>query len=186
MRTNILSFLNSDIAEKFEANFRAQRPTDGFSSYAVRHGSSEKIVRQAFVWSETPEGSEFWKIISDLWLKFLKEGGEPMPENLTVDMLLLEHRFNKRLEEVKLSAESVLNEFKSLFGEKVFKSFDTNVGFFGNYKNIEDIIKSKLISMLVDLSFAWSRTPEGEEYWGKISGMWKVYWETKTGMRNVK
>ena len=37
MTTNILSFLSGTIAEKFEANFKAQR-TDSFAKFLVEYG----------------------------------------------------------------------------------------------------------------------------------------------------
>ena len=90
MKTNILSFLNTDIAKKFEANFRTQKATQNkqsnFSEFVVSTGSTIDAVREAFVWSATPEGNEFWRTISYLWMKFLKEGGEPMPENQDIDI----------------------------------------------------------------------------------------------------
>ena len=187
MKTNILSFLNTDIAKKFEANFRA-RHTISFAKFIVEYGSKGVVVSVAFSWVATPEGFEFWNTISELWKKFLKEGGEPMPENqdISIETLTPEARFYKRLEEVKLSPKSVMDEFRSLFGEKIFKSFDTNTKLFGSYKDVEDIVESRAVSNLVALSFVWSSTPEGFGYWKKISDMWREYWEAKTGMRTVK
>ena len=104
MTTNILSFLNSNIAKKFEANFRTQKATQNtqssFSEFIASTGSTIDAVREAFVWSATPEGVEFWNTISELWKKFLEEGGEPIPENQDIDIeaLTLMCRFGKRLE----------------------------------------------------------------------------------------
>lgn len=157
MRTNILSFLNKDIAEKFEANFKTQYKTKNFSRFIVEYGSGEEVIGLAFVWSRTPEGFDFWNTVNDLWQKFLKEGRE------------------------------YSDEFRSLFGEKVFEVFKSNVEY---YPFVEDavrfLIDTRSVSNLVDLSFSWIDTPEGYKYWAKISDMWKVYWETKTGMRSVK
>ena len=185
MKTNILSFLNTDIAKKFEANFRTQKAQNSFSEFIVSTGSTTGAVRRAFAWVLTPEGFEFWNMISDLWKKFLEEGGEPMPEDQDIDIeaLALKCRFNKCLEKFKISPESVMKEFRLLFGEKVFKSFDTNTKLFGTCKNVEDIVESRAVAKLVDLSFTWSSTPEGHKYWAKISDMWKEYWEARTGMR---
>ena len=188
MRTNILSFLNTDIAKKFEANFRAQKPQLSFSGFIVSSGSTAYAVRRAFAWKITPEGFECWETISDLWMKFLEEGGEPMPENQDIDdieALTLKCRFDKCLEKFKLSPKRVMDEFRSLFGEKVFKSFDTNIRVFGSCRDVENIIESRSVSNLVALSFVWSSTPEGYKYWAKISDMWKTYWEAKTGMRTA-
>ena len=187
MRTNILSFLNSNIAKKFEANFRTQKvPQCSFSEFIVSTGSTADAVRRAFIWKITPEGFECWETISDLWMKFLEEGGEPMPENQDIDdieALTLKCRFDKCLEKFKISPRSVMDEFRSLFGEKIFKSFDTNTEIFGSCKSVEDIVESRAVASLVDLSFTWSSTPEGHKYWKKISDMWKEYWEARTGAR---
>ena len=187
MKTNILSFINTDIAKKFEANFRAQKAQNSFSEFIVSTGSTIDAVSRAFSWSLTPEGFEFWKMISDLWIKFLIEGGEPIPENQDIDIeaLTLKCRFDKCLEKFKLSPESVMDEFRSLFGEKVFKSFDTNTKIFGTCKSVKEIVESRSVSNLVSLSFVWSSTPEGYKYWAKISDMWKTYWEARTGMITV-
>ena len=187
MKTNILSFLNTNIAKKFEANFRAQKPQLSFSGFIVSSGSTTDAVCRAFAWAITPEGFEFWNTISELWKKFLVEGGEPIPENQDIDIeaLTLRCRFDKCLEKFKLSPKSVMDEFRSLFGEKIFKSFDTNTKLFGSCKDVEDIVESRAVSNLVALSFVWSSTPEGYKYWAKISDMWKTYWEAKTGMRTV-
>ena len=185
MRTNILSFLNTNIAKKFEANFRAQKTQSSFSEFIVSTGSATDAVSRAFVWKTTPEGFEFWDTISDLWMKFLEEGGEPIPENqdINIEALTLKCRFDKCLEKFKISPRSVMDEFRLLFGEKIFKSFDTNTKLFGSYKDVEDIVESRAVAGLVDLSFTWSSTPEGFIYWAKISDMWKEYWEARTGMR---
>ena len=187
MKTNILSFLNTNIAKKFEANFRAQNAQGSFSEFIVSTGSTDSAVWRAFAWFVTPEGFEFWNTISDLWMKFLEEGGEPIPENQDIDIeaLTLKCRFNKCLEKFKLSPKSVMDEFRSLFGEKIFKSFDTNTKLFGSCKDVEDIVESRAVSNLVALSFVWSSTPEGYKYWAKISDMWKTYWEARTGMSTV-
>lgn len=186
MTANIFSFLSGTIAEKFEANFRAQR-TDSFAKFIVEYGSKEEAVSAAFFWSETPEGFEFWSTISDLWMKFLIEGGEPMPENPNIEISVLKCRVKDRIEEDKLSVDSVLKTFGELFGEKVFRAFETNVEY---YPSVEDAVRSLIntgsVSNLVGLTFSWIGTPEGREYWSQISDMWEEYWEAKTGMRSVK
>ena len=89
MTTNILSFLNTDIAKKFEANFRTQKATQNtqsnFSEFIASAGSTIDAVRGAFVWSATPEGNEFWRTISYLWMRFLVKGGESIPENQDIN-----------------------------------------------------------------------------------------------------
>ena len=186
MKTNILSFLNTDIAKKFEANFRTQNTQNSFSEFIVSTGSTTDAVWRAFAWSLTPEGIEFWNTINNLWKKFLEEGGEPIPEDQDIDIeaLTLKSRFDKCLEKFKLSPESVMDEFRSLFGEKVFEAFKSNVKY---YPSVEDAVRSLIdnrsVFDLVDLSFCWLSTPEGHKYWKKISDVWKEYWEARTGMR---
>ena len=186
MKTNILSFLNSNIAEKFEANFRAQR-TDSFAKFIVEYGSKEEAVSSAFSWAKTPEGYRFWEAVENLWKKFLKEGGEPMPENPNIEITILKYRVKDRIEEDKLSVDSVLKTFGKLFGDKVFRAFKTNIEY---YPSVEDAVRSLIntgsVSNLVGLTFSWIGTPEGREYWSQISDMWEEYWEAKTGMRSEK
>lgn len=186
MTANIFSFLNGTIAEKFEANFRAQR-TDSFAKFIVEYGSKEEAVSSAFVWGRTPEGYRFWDAVEDLWKKFLKEGGEPMPENPNIEISVLKCCVKERIEEDKLSVDSVLKTFGELFGEKVFEAFKTNVEY---YPSVEDAVRSLIdtgsVSNLVGLTFSWIGTPEGREYWSQISDMWEEYWEAKTGMRSEK
>ena len=185
MTANIFSFLSGTIAEKFEANFRAQR-TDSFAKFIVEYGSKEAVVSAAFSWAKTPEGYCFWGAVDNLWKKFLKEGGEPMPENLNIEITVLKYRVKDRIEEDKLSVDSVLNTFEELFGDKVFRAFTTNIEY---YPSVEDAVRSLIdtgsVSNLVGLTFSWVGTPEGREYWSQISDMWEEYWEAKTGMRSV-
>lgn len=185
MTTNILSFLSGTIAEKFEANFRAQR-TDSFAKFLVEYGSKEEAVIAAFYWAETPEGFECWETISDLWMKFLKKGGELIPENPNIEISVLKCRIKERIEEDKLSVDSVLKTFRELFGEKVFEAFKSNVKY---YPSVEDAVRSLIdtgsVSNLVGVTSSWIYTPEGHEYWSQISDMWEEYWEAKTGMRSV-
>lgn len=186
MTVNIFSFLSGTIAEKFEANFRAQR-TDSFAKFITEYGSKEEAVSAAFSWAETPEGYYFWGAVDNLWMKFLKEGGEPIPENPNIEISVLKCRVKGRIEEDKLSVDSVLKTFGELFGEKVFEAFKTNIEY---YPSVEDAVRSLIdtgsVSNLVGLTFSWIGTPEGREYWSQISDMWEEYWEAKTGMKSEK
>ena len=186
MTTNILSFLSGTIAEKFEANFRAQR-TDSFAKFIVEHGSKVEVVSSAFAWGKTPESYRFWDAVEDLWIEFLKKGGEPIPENPNPEISILKCRVKKCIEKDKLSVDSVLKTFGELFGEKVFEAFKTNVEY---YPSVEDAVRSLIdtgsVSNLVGLTFSWIGTPEGREYWSQISDMWEEYWKAKTGMRAAK
>lgn len=186
MTANILSFLSGTIAEKFEANFRAQR-TESFAKFITEYGSKEEAVSAAFFWAETPEGYHFWGEVDNLWMKFLKEGGEPIPENPNIEISVLKCHVKERIEKDKLSVDSVLKTFEELFGDKVFRAFETNVKY---YPSVEDAVRSLIdtgsVSNLVGLTFSWIDSPEGREYWSQISGMWKEYWEAKTGMKSEK
>ena len=186
MTANIFSFLSGTIAEKFEANFRAQR-TDSFAKFLVEYGSKEEAVSAAFSWAETPEGYYFWGAVDNLWIKFLLEGGEPIPENPNMEISVLRCHVKERIEKDKLSVDSVLKTFGELFGEKVVKAFETNVKY---YPSVEDAVRSLIdtgsVSDLVGLTFSWIDSPEGREYWSQISDMWKEYWEAKTGMKSEK
>lgn len=186
MTTNILSFLSGTIAEKFEANFRAQH-TESFAKFITEYGSKEEAVSAAFFWDETPEGYHFWGAVDNLWMKFLKEGGEPIPENPNIEISVLKCHVKERIEKDKLSVDSVLKTFGELFGDKVFRAFETNVKY---YPSVEDAVRSLIdtgsVSNLVGLTFSWIDSPEGYKYWSQISDMWKEYWEAKTGMKSEK
>lgn len=186
MTTNILSFLSGTIAEKFEANFRAQH-TDSFAKFITENGSKEEAVSAAFFWAETPEGYRFWEAVDNLWMKFLKKGGKPIPENPNIEISVLKCHVKERIEKDKLSVDSVLKTFGELFGDKVFRAFETNVKY---YPSVEDAVRSLIdtgsVSNLVGLTFSWIGSPEGREYWSQISDMWKEYWEAKTGMKSEK
>lgn len=186
MTANILSFLSGTIAEKFEANFRAQH-TESFAKFIVEHGSEEETVSAAFFWAETPEGFHFWGAVDDLWMKFLKKGGEPIPENPNIEISVLKYHVKECIEKDKLSVDSVLKTFGELFGDKVFRAFETNVKY---YPSVEDAVRSLIdtgsVSDLVGLTFSWIDSPEGREYWSQISDMWEEYWEAKTGMKAAK
>ena len=186
MTANIFSFLSGTIAEKFEANFRAQR-TDSFAKFITEYGSKEEAVSAAFSWAETPEGYYFWEAVDNLWMKFLKESGEPISENPNIEISVLKCCVKERIEKDKLSVDSVLKTFGELFGEKVVRAFETNVKY---YPSVEDAVRSLIdtgsVSNLVGLTFSWIDSPEGREYWSQISDMWKEYWEAKTGMRAAK
>ena len=186
MTANIFSFLSGTIAEKFEANFRAQR-TDSFAKFITEYGSKEEAVSAAFSWAETPEGYYFWGAVDNLWMKFLKKGGEPISENPNIEISVLKCCVKERIEKDKLSVDSVLKTFGELFGEKVFEAFKSNIKY---YPSVEDAVRSLIdtgsVSNLVGLTFSWIDSPEGREYWSQISDMWKTYWEAKTGMRAAK
>lgn len=75
MKTNAFSFFNSDVATRFENNFREQRPNSKASilEFLYRRGSDPSMITCAFAWKDTPEGIEYWKTVSILWKRFLEE-----------------------------------------------------------------------------------------------------------------
>ena len=130
METNAFSFFNSDVATKFENNFREQRPNSSASilEFLYRLGSDPSMIRCAFTWKDTPEGTEYWKTIDILWKRFLKEKGEPLSEDLDItsldtEELELQERFETvmetRLKPRQLKPKDILEEFAELFGKQV-------------------------------------------------------------------
>lgn len=87
MKTNAFSFFNSDVATRFETNFREQRPNSSILKFLYRRGSDPSMITCAFTWKDTPEGIEYWKRISILWKKFLKGEGESLSEGLNINSL---------------------------------------------------------------------------------------------------
>lgn len=89
MKTNAFSFFNSDVATRFENNFREQRPNSSASvlEFLYRLGSDPSMISRAFTWKDTPEGHEYWKTIDILWKRFLKRNGKPLSEDLDVNSL---------------------------------------------------------------------------------------------------
>lgn len=89
MKTNAFSFFNSDVATRFENNFREQRPNSSASvlEFLYRLGSDPSMITRAFTWKDTPEGHEYWKTINILWKRFLKGEGESLSEDLDINSL---------------------------------------------------------------------------------------------------
>ena len=89
MKTNAFSFFNSDVATRFENNFRRRRSNNsvGVLEFLHRLGSDPSMISRAFTWKDTPEGTEYWKTISILWKRFLKGEGESLSEDLDINSL---------------------------------------------------------------------------------------------------
>lgn len=39
----------------------------GFEKFLNRNNTDRSIVQRAFIWTETPEGFEFWSMIDSMW-----------------------------------------------------------------------------------------------------------------------
>lgn len=134
MKTNAFSFFNSDVATRFENNFREQRPNNSASVLEFLYilGSDPGTIAYAFTWKDTPEGTEYWKTISLLWKWFLKGEGESLSEDLDINSLDAEElKLQKRFETVmetrpKLKPKDILEEFAELFGGQVLNLFKQN------------------------------------------------------------
>ena len=191
MKTNILSFLNTDIAKKFETNFREQRPKSSVLDFLYRQGSDPSMIESAFTWEETPEGTEYWKTIDILWKEFLEGKRMSLPEDLDVEEVGLQKRLEAKLQEVKPSPATVMEEFRSLFGGKVYESFkrnfETDSDLYRGSQNLLTFLKDQIdiskVDNIVNVAFVWCGTPEGPVYWKRIHETWKTYWRTKAGVR---
>lgn len=202
MKTNAFSFFNSDVATRFENNFREQRPNSSASilEFLYRRGSDPSMITCAFAWKDTPEGTGYWKTISLLWKKFLKGEGEPLSEDLDVNSLdteglKLQERFEAvietRLKPRQLKPKDILEEFAELFGEQVLKLFRQNWEKFsrqyGEGQSLEEYLQKQIECSAVDRMvagwFTFYFSPEGDEYWRKIDDMWKQYWAARSVMR---
>lgn len=200
METKVFSFFNSDVATRFENNFRKQRPNSSVLEFLSILGSNPGMLTCAFTWEDTPEGTGYWETINILWKRFLKVGGKPLSEdldinNLDVEELKLQERFEAvietRLKPRRLKPEDILEEFAELFGEQVLKLFRQNWEKFsrqyGEGQSLEEYLQKQIECSTVDRMvagwFTFYFSPEGDEYWRKIDDMWKQYWAARSVMR---
>lgn len=202
METNAFSFFNSDVATRFENNFREQRPNSSASilEFLSRRGSDPSMITSAFAWKDTPEGIEYWRTIDILWKRFLRVGGKPLSEgldinSLDVEELRLQERFETvietRLKPRQLKPKDILEEFAELFGGQVLKLFRQNWEKFsrqyGEGQSLEEYLQKQIECSTVDRMvagwFTFYFSPEGDEYWRKIDDMWKQYWAARSTMR---
>ena len=200
MKTNAFSFFNSDVATRFETNFREQRLNNSASvlEFLYRLGSDPSMIRCAFTWKDTPEGTGYWKTIDILWKRFLKREGKPLSEDLDINSLDTEElRLQERFETViearpKLKPKDILEEFAELFGEQVLNLFKQNWKKFSRQyrggQSLEEFLQKQIECSTVDCMVARSLitpylSPEEGKYWRKIDDMWKQYWAVRSTMR---
>ena len=187
METNTLSFFNSDVATRFENNFREQRQDIGVLEFLSSLGSDPYMIGNAFVWKDTPEKYEYWRTIDILWKEFVEGKRGPLPEDLDVEEVGLQKRLEARLQEVKPSPAAVIEEFRLLFGGQVLKLFKQNFekdsDQYRESQNLLAFLKDQIdisrVDNVVDSAFVWCNTPEGPVYWKRIHETWKTYWRTK-------
>ena len=172
MKTNAFSFFNSDVATRFETNLRKQRPNSSVLDFLYRLGSNPGMLSCAFVWEDTPEGTEYWKTIEILWKEFLEGKRMPLPEDLDVEEVGLQKRLEARLQEVKPSPATVMEEFRLLFGDKIYESFRRNFmadsNLYRESRNLLTFLKDQIdkskVDNIVNVAFVWCGTPEGPRY----------------------
>lgn len=190
METNAFSFFNSDVATRFENNFRKQRPDDSLLEFLSSQGLNLDMIANAFVWSNTPEKYEYWRTINILWKEFVEGKRVPLPEGLDVEVVGLQKRLEAKLQEVKPSPEAVMEEFAELFGGQVLnlfkQNFETDSDLYRESQNLLAFLKDQIdiskVDNIVDVAFVWCGTPEGPVYWKRIHETWKTYWRTKAGV----
>lgn len=202
MKTNAFSFFNSDVATRFENNFRERRSNNsaGVLEFLHRLGSNPDMIAHAFIWENTPEGTEYWRTIDILWKMFLKGKGESLSEDLDINSLdaeelklqeRLETMIETRLKPRQLKPKDILEEFAELFGGQVLKLFRQNWEKFsrqyGEGQSLEEYLQKQIECSAVDRMvagwFTFYFSPEGDKYWRKIDDMWKQYWAARSTMR---
>lgn len=198
MTTNAFSFFNSDVATRFENNFREQRPNSSVLDFLYRLGSNPGMIACAFTWKDTPEGHKYWKTINILWKRFLKRNGKPLSEDLDVNSLDTEElRLQERFETViearpKLKPKDILEEFAELFGGQVLNLFKQNWEKFSRQyrkgQSLEEFLQKQIECSTVDCMITRSLfipylSPEEGKYWRKIDDMWKQYWAARSVMK---
>ena len=201
MITKIFSFLNTRVARQFETNFREQRPNSSVLDFLYRQGSDSNVIRCAFTWKDTPEGTEYWKTVDILWKRFLRGEGESLSEDLDINSLdteelRLQERFETmietRLKPRQLTSKDILEEFAELFGEQVLNLFKQNWKKFSRQyrggQSLEEFLQKQIECSTVDCMVARSLitpylSPEEGKYWRKIDDMWKQYWAVRSTMK---
>lgn len=203
MKTNAFSFFNSDVATRFENNFREQRPNSSASvlEFLYRLGSDPSMISRAFTWKDTPEGTGYWKTVSILWKRFLKGEGESLSEDLDINSLdaeelRLQERFETvietRLKPRQLKPVDILQEFTELFGGQVLNLFKQNWEKFSRQyrggQSLEEFLQKQIECSTVDCMVTRSLiilylSPEEGKYWRKIDDMWKQYWAARSTMK---
>ena len=198
METKVFSFFNSDVATRFETNFRKQRPGSSVMRFLSSSGLSLDMIESAFSWQDTPEGTGYWETISILWKRFLKRNGKPLSEDLDINSLDAEElRLQERFETVlearpKLKPEDILEEFAELFGGQVLSLFRQNWEKFSRQyrkgQSLEEYLQEQIECLTVDCMVTRSLiipylSPKEGKYWRKIDDMWKQYWAARSGMR---
>lgn len=203
MKTNAFSFFNSDVATRFENNFREQRPNSSASvlEFLYRLGSDPSMISRAFTWKDTPEGTGYWKTVSILWKRFLKGEGESLSEDLDINSLdaeelRLQERFETvietRLKPRQLKPVDILQEFTELFGGQVLNLFKQNFEKFSRQyrggQSLEEFLQKQIECSTVDCMVTRSLiilylSPEEGKYWRKIDDMWKQYWAARSTMK---
>ena len=197
METKVFSFFNSDVATRFETNFRRQRPGISVMGFFSSSGLSPDMIASAFSWKDTPEGTGYWETISILWERFLKRNGKPLSEDLDINSLDAEElRLQERFETViearpKLKPIDILEEFAELFGGQILSLFKQNWEKFSRQyrkdQSLEEFLQKQIECLTVDCmvtkSFDFHFTPEGYKYWRKIDDMWKQYWAVRSTMK---
>lgn len=202
METKAFSFFNSDVATRFENNFRELRLNNRGSVLEFLHrlGSDPSMISCAFAWKDTPEGTRYWKTISLLWKRFLKGEGESLSEDLDINSLdaeelKLQERFETvmetRLKPRQLKPKDILEEFAELFGGQVLYLFKQNFEKFSRRnregQSLEEYLQKQIecstVDSMVARSFTFYFSPEGDKYWRKIDDMWNQYWTARSTMR---
>ena len=197
METKTFSFFNSDVATRFETNFRRQRPGISVMGFFSSSGLSPDMIECAFSWKDTPEGTGYWETISILWERFLKRNGKPLSEDLDINSLDAEElRLQERFETViearpKLKPIDILEEFAELFGGQILSLFKQNWEKFSRQyrkgQSLEEFLQKQIecstVDCMVARSFDFHSTPEGYKYWRKIDDMWKQYWAARSTMK---
>lgn len=61
-----------EVVDAFVKNFKELRCTD-VNTWLQKNGSDKSLVRMAFDWSKTEEGSDYWDEVSEAWERLYKK-----------------------------------------------------------------------------------------------------------------
>ena len=65
---NFWDTISTDLKNRFRRNFRMLNGRYmSFERFLNRNNTDRSIIQRAFIWTETPEGFEFWNMIDRMW-----------------------------------------------------------------------------------------------------------------------
>ena len=87
---NFWDTISTDLKNRFRRNFRLLNGRYvSFEKFLNRNNTDRSIVQKSFIWTETPEGFEFWNMIDRMWFNLYiaeKAGNEEAKARLASEL----------------------------------------------------------------------------------------------------